>query len=143
MFSLVYVSTALRLMQPAQMHGLLRASRKRNAQAGVTGVLLYSGGTFMQALEGEEAVVRALYERIARDPRHTDPTVLVAETTTARQFGFWRMGYYGCSTDLVNGFADWQSITHPVREGIGGRARTLVRSFGVLPLMTGCPAMYG
>ncbi|MEM7363377.1 MAG: BLUF domain-containing protein, partial [Pseudomonadota bacterium] len=37
--------------------------------AGVTGMLLYHEGSFLQALEGDRAVVEALYERIEEDPR--------------------------------------------------------------------------
>ena len=49
---------------------LLKGSVQRNTRAGITGLLLYQSGAFMQALEGEKAALVELFEKISHDPRH-------------------------------------------------------------------------
>lgn len=70
LFQLVYVSTATEPLTKAQLRELLKGSHDRNARAGITGLLLYKDGNFMQVLEGEEAVVNRLFKKISRDSRH-------------------------------------------------------------------------
>ncbi len=63
MFSLTYVSSAVRPFAEDELADLLAVSRQNNARLGITGMLLYKDGNFMQVLEGEEAEVRTLYEK--------------------------------------------------------------------------------
>ena len=90
-FSLVYVSSATTLFSEADLADILRTSRERNAAVGVTGALLYSDGNLMQVLEGDETVVRALYGRISRDPRHTGLITVLEGHQDTRQFADWSM----------------------------------------------------
>jgi hypothetical protein len=95
MLCLIHVSSATRaLMTRDGLADLLRASRARNAAAGITGVLLYAGGNVMQALEGGRDAVEALYARIERDPRHLDPTRLLGLEVAERQFPGWSMALH-------------------------------------------------
>ena len=50
--SLVYVSSAVKLLRPEEIEYLLTRARERNEEYGITGVLLYIGGNFMQYIEG-------------------------------------------------------------------------------------------
>ena len=93
MFSLVYVSTAAERVSKAELLDILARSRAANAEAGITGMLLYKDGSFMQVLEGEEAAVRDLYARIRRDPRHLGIVTLVEGEREERSFGDWSMGF--------------------------------------------------
>ncbi len=93
MFFIIYVSSAVRLWTPAELLDLLAWCREHNAALGVTGMLLYKGGNFLQILEGEEGPTRALYERISRDPRHHGIIVLLQGATRTRQFAGWAMGF--------------------------------------------------
>ncbi len=68
----VYVSRAAPGLDPAGVAALVAAARGDNARAGLSGALLHLDGWFAQVLEGEPAQVAAVFERIARDPRHTD-----------------------------------------------------------------------
>ena len=54
----------------AELGAIFSAARSTNKRLDVTGALLTSGDWFVQALEGDEAVVRDLYERIGKDARH-------------------------------------------------------------------------
>ena len=92
MYALVYVSTAVRPFSEAELERLLRTSRANNARLGITGMLLHEGRTFIQQLEGEEAVVRALFATIRADARHRD-VLEVSAGPAARRFADWSMGY--------------------------------------------------
>jgi hypothetical protein len=93
MFALVYVSSAVHSFSPPELVDLLKTSHDNNAALSVTGMLLYKDGNFMQVLEGDEKIVRPLYARIERDPRHRGLLVLIEGPIHARQFGEWSMGF--------------------------------------------------
>jgi hypothetical protein len=75
------------------LHDLLAQSQAYNAAHGLTGVLLYSAGQFVQVLEGPEEEVRAVYGRIQRDLRHTDVRTLSEGPGPKRRFADWRMAF--------------------------------------------------
>ncbi|OOB92279.1 BLUF domain-containing protein [Rathayibacter sp. VKM Ac-2630] len=93
MLSVTYVSTAAESFGDADLAELLRQSRDNNARSGLTGMLLFKNGRFMQVLEGEEEDVRERYRAIAADPRHTDVTQLLSESIEGRRFPQWSMGF--------------------------------------------------
>ena len=101
MFSIVYVSTANQLLDSAQLQELQRVSRRNNTAIGVTGMLLYKGGNFMQVIEGEERIVQDLLTKITRDSRHHAVSVLLRQTLSAREFGEWSMGFRDLSSPEV------------------------------------------
>lgn len=90
---LVYISSAVRLMKDNELAQILQAARRHNPANGITGVLLYRDGNFIQVLEGEPAQVEATFARIERDPRHRQVLVLSRETQVARVFEHWTMGF--------------------------------------------------
>lgn len=92
-YQLVYASRAARPFTDEDLAELLRRSRAKNDRLGVTGMLLYHDGSFIQALEGEREAVEALYERIAADPRHDDALLLHRGEQEGRSFEGWSMGY--------------------------------------------------
>jgi hypothetical protein len=93
LLSVLYSSTAAGSFDDDALRTLLEQSRTNNSRAGITGMLLYRGGRFFQVLEGDEADVRALIERIADDPRHTAMRTLFEEPIEHRTFADWTMGY--------------------------------------------------
>lgn len=74
----------------AQLASIFTTARRRNRSRGITGALMVSDGAFVQALEGDEAEVRALYAAIREDARHHDVTLL-EECAAPRTFGRWAM----------------------------------------------------
>ena len=52
MHALIYVSEEAARLEPDELMTLLRASRARNRELGVTGLLAYREGQFMQILDG-------------------------------------------------------------------------------------------
>jgi Sensors of blue-light using FAD len=96
-YFLVYVSAAVTWFSDSELRALLSGARARNEHAGITGMLLYKDGNFMQAIEGPEAAVRALYRRIEADRRHHGLLVLDSGAQEARQFALWSMAFHDLS----------------------------------------------
>jgi uncharacterized membrane protein (DUF373 family) len=80
-------------MSTQDLLALLQQSRKNNADKGVTGMLLYGNGTFLQVLEGEERAVDAIIAKIRKDPRHQNLKMLHRKTIERRQYSDWSMGF--------------------------------------------------
>ncbi len=90
--SVVYVSTATHEFTTLELETLLASARSFNHEHGVTGVLLYSGPTFMQCFEGAPDDVQAVYDRIKRSARHKDIVEYMDGEIAKRTFGSWEMG---------------------------------------------------
>ncbi|OUJ71369.1 BLUF domain-containing protein [Hymenobacter crusticola] len=90
---IIYQSTAIRPMYDAELQGLLTQAQSFNGAHDITGVLLYHNNQFVQVLEGEEAVIAPLYERIRADLRHTSVVKLADSALTTRNFGEWSMAF--------------------------------------------------
>lgn len=89
---LLYCSRAVPAMDPEELHAILRSSRANNLKHGITGVLCFYDGFFVQVLEGGRAAVNALYNRVITDARHREVTLLGYEQVTERRFAGWAMG---------------------------------------------------
>ena len=125
---LVYVSSATVLFDQPMLVELLRVSRANNARDGITGVLLYDDGSFIQAIEGPEPAIRALKRRLEADPRHQQVTTVLEELVAERQFGQWSMGFVPREAlDAADLDAFTHFLEHPDSLAIDGPARRLVQ----------------
>jgi len=88
---LLYASRAVDT-SPDAIESILHQSRDHNPHCGVTGVLCYGGGIFLQAIEGGRMAISDLYGHIQRDPRHKDVVLLHYEEISERRFAGWTMG---------------------------------------------------
>ena len=91
--SLVYVSSAVRPLNPEEISYLLNRARARNREYDITGVLLYISSNFMQYLEGPKDNLDIIYKIIQEDDQHTGIILLDRESIERRQFGDWSMAY--------------------------------------------------
>jgi hypothetical protein len=89
---LMYVSRASDSVTQNELVAILKKSKANNVGVGVTGVLCFSAGIFLQVLEGGRSPVSALYNKIANDPRHHDVVLLSYEEVAERSFAGWSMG---------------------------------------------------
>lgn len=71
MFELLYTSVAPAGLSHRELTEILQQARENNRRLGISGMLLYHNREIMQLLEGEEAVVKDLFQSIAQDDRHT------------------------------------------------------------------------
>lgn len=93
---LIYASRAAD-SSPAAIEAILTQAREHNPGSGITGVLCYGGGVFLQAIEGGRSQVSALFGHIQRDVRHQDVELLHYEEIDERRFGGWTMGQVNLS----------------------------------------------
>lgn len=92
-FQLIYRSQSLIPSDQlrVELGDVFTTARRNNKRLGVTGALMVSGDSFVQTLEGDEAVVRDLYARIAEDARHEQVMLLKEAIVGERTFGRWAM----------------------------------------------------
>lgn len=129
---LVYASVATQPFSDDQLIQLLRRSREANERAGLTGMLLYSEGSFFQVLEGESAAVDALARRIDTDARHRNMIVIIREPIPRRAFEDWSMGFATVSADELSrivGRNDFFEQRSCLAELTAGRAQKLLAAF--------------
>jgi hypothetical protein len=93
----MYASRAVPAIDHEELLSILRKSKSNNPGLGVTGVLCFSEGIFLQVLEGGRSSVNKLYNRIASDSRHTDVELLCYEEIGERKFAGWSMGQVNMS----------------------------------------------
>jgi NADH dehydrogenase FAD-containing subunit/class 3 adenylate cyclase/uncharacterized membrane protein YphA (DoxX/SURF4 family) len=101
---LTYISKVNAVLTEDEILEIGRQSSFNNRKIDVTGVLISAGQFFFQILEGEQSVVDQLLQKIDRDPRHCDITVLTAEYDwEERLFSDWNMKTVTIteSTDLM------------------------------------------
>jgi hypothetical protein len=103
---LLYVSSATQLLNHRQLHAIHQQASGNNQLIGISGLLLYKSGTFLQYLEGEQHSVLALFDKIKFDPRHTGIIEIVSGEVDNRNFADWSMGFK--NMDLVDDFLPYQ-----------------------------------
>ena len=109
---IIYASRAVHPMSEAELVDLLSRARTRNQAAGVTGMLLYAGQSFLQMLEGDAASLEHIYASISRDPRHNALRLLAEEPIGMRRFTDWSMGFDHIDEDrLGNELPGYRSAT--------------------------------
>lgn len=89
---LLYASRLVDTESATATESILSQSKAHNPASGITGILCYGGGIFLQALEGGRSAVSELYGHIQKDTRHKDVVLLDFEEITERRFGGWTMG---------------------------------------------------
>jgi hypothetical protein len=113
----VYVSQAAVAFSSAALGELAERAAAHNATIGVTGVLLYSGGHFIQLLEGPPLEVTRLYNRIAADHRHAHVRRVAFGLVAKRAFPGWHMGVLDVDSSQ---HLDRAALTDAFEEVAGG-----------------------
>ncbi len=129
---LIYASAETRPLNSTELADLLAKSRANNARFGITGILLHAEGSFFQVLEGPSEAVECLFERISRDPRHTNLTIIIREPIAQRAFGEWTMGFFDVQTrDIqeIMGVNDLFGAATYLSKISPGRAKKLLEAF--------------
>jgi hypothetical protein len=93
MIQTAYVSRAAAPMTQEALLSLLQQCLTNNEASGVTGMLLYGNDTFLQVLEGEEAVLDGVVAKIQKDPRHAAIHFLYRKPVERRQYEGWSMDF--------------------------------------------------
>lgn len=112
LYHIVYVSSASQLFSKQELLDLLEKAREKNHRLGITGLLLYRDGDFIQLLEGAKDAVETLFATISADSRHNQTMVLLEEPTDQRLFNDWSMGFRDLSDPEVQatpGFSQYMN----------------------------------
>ncbi|MBU1309257.1 MAG: BLUF domain-containing protein [Gammaproteobacteria bacterium] len=89
---LVYLSERCANTDEAAINKIKLRAEHNNHRRNITGALLFTEHYFLQYLEGEAAIVDALYASICRDKRHTNARLLLRKPITQRDFSRWSLG---------------------------------------------------
>lgn len=93
--------------------------RINNRQAGITSLLLYESGSFLQVLEGPACVVADLYARIEGDPRHSRVLLLDRHPIAQREFPDWDLELIATSSASVPSPRASLDQSAPANAGVG------------------------
>ncbi|MBC6699132.1 BLUF domain-containing protein [Hymenobacter puniceus] len=121
MHHIIYLSSATQPMSDDDLTLLLEQCRRNNERLGVTGALVYGGGQFMQIMEGESAVVQALYDKVETDARHTGVMKLADKDIPHRSFGNWSMAFDTVAAEMLlsaAGYATPAEMMHNLPTGL-------------------------
>jgi hypothetical protein len=133
-FQLSYMSKSNEPFTNDKLEEMLIHARQKNARLGISGLLIYNKGVFLQLLEGEEAPTSQLYDTIRQDSRHHDVHAFFENYTPKRMFENWSMAYQNTdlyqpetvqrlhtlihqfhNTDIVATRTEWVSILQAMR----------------------------
>ena len=133
MIYIAYCSAAVQLMDSVALVDLLKVARANNARDGITGMLLYRDGSFMQVLEGETTSVQRAYQKILGDLRHRNVIKLAQGEISERSFADWSMGFRDIGSltgDELDAFSTFLIEPFDSSQYAGGsKALKLLRSF--------------
>ena len=96
---LTYQSRAVSRPTEGDLERLVKHARERNRNLGVTGMLLYENGRYLQTLEGPPAGLQTVWSSICRDDRHRDIEVLTEHVVSSRLFSDWDLLLYSREED--------------------------------------------
>ena len=130
-FQVIYASTGRDLFTEKKLNTLLEESRSANLKIGITGLLAYKDGNFMQSLEGQEQKVIELMQKISRDTRHFGIILMCKGFVERREFSNWSMAYLNLSGDPSEGFSDFLTSDKSEHEKkiSAGKAKILMLNF--------------
>ena len=83
---LIYLSSAVGVLRADELDRILLRSKAWNGGAGITGLLLFHEGSFLQMIEGPTAGVTSLLQKIRRDRRHSGIIMLQSGPCAERIF---------------------------------------------------------
>ncbi|HET6339321.1 MAG TPA: BLUF domain-containing protein [Polyangiales bacterium] len=128
----IYASAASRPLETPAIASLLEKAREKNQRLGLTGMLLYTEGSFFQILEGEADAVDTLYAKILLDSRHVHVTKVLTEPISKRVFDNWSMGYSAATrAELASipGLNDFFGKAQSFTAIDSGRAKKVLEAF--------------
>lgn len=123
---LVYVSKPVQPMQEHMMN-FIPLAQEKNAEHGVTGLIISGDGFYLQVLEGNRHAVNGLYRNIVKDERHEQCTLLRYVENKVRDFDDWSMAHTSLE-ELASTYVD--TIVSP--EDITPERLTAVKAMAML-----------
>ncbi len=131
LMQVVYVSCATKPFTEGELESLLTSVRFNNQRLGVTGMLLYRQGDFIQVLEGPETTVTELFQKILSDARHSGVFELLSKPINQREFGEWSMGFRRIDQQHIPGYTKMMNnpSDQQLKVETASQALALMRNF--------------
>jgi hypothetical protein len=76
-----------------ELKSIFKIANTRNAERGISGMLLFSNQYFLQALEGSRSEVNEIFMKIVSDQRHSEVQIISCIDISKRRFDQWSMGW--------------------------------------------------
>lgn len=111
---------------------IITTSKAQNPKHGITGILLYHKGKFVQVIEGEEEELRSLMNNIEKDERHTNLRYLIDENISERGFEQWNMEFFNLSDKLSLNYDEMAEISSLYRKQPLMKSNQLVEMYETL-----------
>ena len=105
---LIYRSRATSPATKEEVETILQQSERNNGPLGISGCLIYHNQRYIQFLEGEEANLEALYQKIKKDERHYNVTTLGRFEAEERVFENWKMAFF--QEDQIENFIESEAL---------------------------------
>ena len=128
LIQIIYISSSKVLLDEDQLCEFSSSFSRNNEEHGITGLLLYKDGSFMQVIEGEKLDIEQLYFNIEKDARHSGVVQLIKESIAQRQFPEWSMAVRHIPPDKNPEFSDF-FVSNSDSATLGYMAETLLKSF--------------
>jgi len=94
MYQLIYISSATKSLAREEFLELVAHSKSKNTAMGITGILMFKDGNFMQVLEGKQELIAKLYSTIKVDSRHTLVSIIQEGLINLREYPGWSSTYF-------------------------------------------------
>jgi hypothetical protein len=130
MLQIIYASAASKKMTGEELEEILETARRNNSEKGISGMLLYHGGSFLQVLEGPDEELKGLIAKIKADERHNKIKLLFMDRVDEKEFDDWSMGFVDASrtAELMEGYVNFGSELNALTLE-GSLAKRVLRQF--------------
>jgi hypothetical protein len=130
MLQIIYASAASKKMTGEELEEILETARRNNSEKGISGMLLYHGGSFLQVLEGPDEELKGLIAKIKADERHNKIKLLFMDRVDEKEFDDWSMGFVDASrtAELMEGYVNFGAELNALTLE-GSLAKRVLRQF--------------
>ena len=111
MLRITYISSESYKLSSDDLLAILGKCNKNNQRLGLTGMLIYGNGTFIQSVEGDEKIVKNTISKISSDTRHKDFKVLSEEIAEKRLYDEFNMGFERLTEDSISNITSLKSLS--------------------------------
>lgn len=108
MYTSEYVGNFNRIL--LDFPNIIDVSKRENDRHGITGILFYDQGRFVQIMEGKEQNIHQLLDNIRKDKRHKNLKVIIDEPVAKREMKDWKMLGYGLHDEMKLGWINIEDL---------------------------------
>ena len=128
---IIYISSLGEDYGKDDVTDIVNVAQRKNAENGITGLLIFNGLNFLQILEGNRKAVESTYSRIVLDPRHYSVVTLVSETAEP-VFDAWSMLLKMRPASATDGFDVGDDLSEVLARDLPDHVRRLLENFDTL-----------